>query len=347
MHIRVPMRIAGSVVAVAAATLLVWALKPVVPTLSLGVVYLLAVLPVAIAWGLVFALPVAVASMLAFNWFFLPPVHTFSLADSANWAALGVFCATAIVVSELAARARRQAAAAVEAEALRRSDLTKTALLRAVSHDFRSPITGIATAAGALLSANLALSDDDRRNLLETIAVDAARLERLVSDLLDLSRLEAGGVNVVREVWAVDDLVRQVVGDLDARERVQVLGVPAIVDVDAVQVERVLANLIENALKFSPPTSPVKVEVGATFREAIVRVADVGPGLPAGELERVFEPFHRLPGGVVPGAGLGLAIARGFAEANGGRVWAESRPGPGATFALSLPLVTVPPELAG
>ena len=347
MRTRVPMRIAGSAVAVAAATLLVWALRPVVPTLSLGVVYLLAVLPVAIAWGLVFALPVAVASMLAFNWFFLPPVHTFSLADSANWAALAVFCATAVVVSELAARARRQAAAGVDAEALRRSDLAKTALLRAVSHDFRSPLTGITTAAGALRSSSLALSEDDRRELLETIAVDAARLERLVSDLLDLSRLEAGGVNAERELWAVDDLVRQAVGDLDARERVCVAGAPAIVRVDAVQVERVLANLIENALKFSPQASPVNVEVGAKNGEAIVRVADAGPGLPAGELERVFEPFHRLPGGVAPGAGLGLAIARGFAEANGGRVWAESRPGRGATFALALPLVTIPKELRG
>src|SRR5581483_1365985 len=135
---------------------------------------------------------------------------------------------------------------AVEAETLRRSDVVKTALLRAVSHDLRSPLTGITTAVGALRSPTLALSDDDRRDLLETIALDAARLQRLVADLLDLSRLEAGGVNPQPEVWAVDELVRQAIDELHARERVEIAGTGVLVEVDAVQIERVLANLIEN-----------------------------------------------------------------------------------------------------
>jgi len=105
-------------------------------------------------------------------------------------------------------------------------------------------------------------------------------------------------------------------------------------------VQRVLANFLENALRFSPPGLPVHVRITATRKEAIVRVVDQGPGLPEAELERVFEPFHR--GADRSGAGLGLAIARGFAAANGGRVWAESRPGQGATFALALPVVEAP-----
>ncbi len=106
-----------------------------------------------------------------------------------------------------------------------------------------------------------------------------------------------------------------------------------------------LANLIENALRFSPADAHVVVRITATRKEAIVRVVDQGPGVPAGELERVFEPFYRRKGDTSSGAGLGLAIARGFAAANGGRVWAESRPGQGATFALALPVVEVPAEL--
>ncbi|HEY7396817.1 MAG TPA: ATP-binding protein [Gaiellaceae bacterium] len=453
MRMRVVSCVAGSIGAVAAATLLVWALDPIAPILSLGVIYVFAVLPVAIFAGIVYALPVAVASMLAFNFFFLPPTHTFTMSDSENWFALAVYSVTAIVVSELAARGRRRAAdaeqrereasllaevaghllagrgleeerpwlhagaaqvldlesaeidlsdaggrptgsslplevdgrrigtihlprgasprrdvrdrflpalaallaveldrsrlqrEALEAEALRRSDLVKTALLRAVSHDLRSPLTGITTAVGTLRSASLELTDTDRRQLLDTIAVDAERLTRLVGDLLDLSRLEAGSAEPDVDVWALDDLVREGVAAVGARDLVDVGSTSVFVSVDAVQIERAIANLIENAVKFSPPGGRIHVGVTTTSDEAIVRVVDQGIGLPHDELERVFEPFYRRDRHERGGAGLGLAIARGFVAANGGRVWAESRPGQGATFALALPRAQVPAEL--
>jgi two-component system sensor histidine kinase KdpD len=126
---------------------------------------------------------------------------------------------------------------------------------------------------------------------------------------------------------------------------VEVAGEAPLVNVDATQIQRVLANLIENALKFSPEGAKVHVRITATRMEAIVRVVDQGPGLAEDELERVFEPFYRRETASSAGAGLGLAIARGFAAANGGRVWAESRPGQGASFALALPVVEVPAEL--
>ena len=175
--------------------------------------------------------------------------------------------------------------------------------------------------------------------------MEAERLARIVGDLLDLSRLEAGSAAPEREVWRLDDLARQAVESVGARGRVEVVGEGALVHVDETQVERVLANLIENALKFSPPGVPVHLRITATRKEAIVRVVDQGPGLAEEELERVFEPFYRRAGDSRAGAGLGLAIARGFADANGGRVWAESRPGQGASFALALPVVEVPAAL--
>ena len=234
---------------------------------------------------------------------------------------------------------------ALEAEALRRSDLAKTALLRAVSHDLRSPLTGIHTAVGALRNPTLSLTDADRRELLETIELESDRLGRLVGDLLDLSRLEAGAAPPQPEAWELSDLVRDAVAELHAQARVEVAGETPVVEVDGVQLQRALANLIENALKFSPAELPVHVRITATRKEAIVRVVDQGPGVTPDERERVFEPFYRRQGDPRSGAGLGLAIARGFVEANGGRVWVESRPGQGATFAVAIPVAAVPAGL--
>jgi two-component system, OmpR family, sensor histidine kinase KdpD len=166
-----------------------------------------------------------------------------------------------------------------------------------------------------------------------------------VGDLLDLSRLEADSAAPERELWSLDDIVRDAVGALGAQEQVEVTGEAPLVEVDAAQIQRVLANLIENALKFSPPDARVLVRITATRKEAIVRIVDQGPGLPESELERVFEPFFRGADAQTTGAGLGLAIARGFAAANGGRIWAESRPDQGASFALALPIADVPAEL--
>jgi two-component system sensor histidine kinase KdpD len=287
-------------------------------------------------------------------------VHTFTLADSKNWFALLVFLTTAVVVSELASRARRQAheaemhakaatalleererlaQEALEAEALRRADVIKTALLRAVSHDLRTPLMAISTSAGALARRDLSIDDADRAELLETILAASDRLDHLVRNLLDLSRLQAGAAQPEPELRDLDDLVVDAIEELgDDGRRVEV-GFPdesPTVRADAHQVQRVLVNVLENALKFSPPDESVRVQVSATPSEALVRIIDRGPGVPPEQADLIFEPFHR-GGRSAAGAGLGLAIARGFAHANGGRLWVESRTGQGATFVLALP----------
>jgi two-component system sensor histidine kinase KdpD len=433
--------------AVALVTAVIAVLESWAPILSLGTLYVFAVLPVAVVWGLVLAIPAAVASVLAFNWFFLPPTHTFRLSESENWLALAVYVVVAVVTSELAVRARRRAklaeqrereaallasvatsllrgeplsheldrvsegvadvlgvphatirlsdtpsdeangscALAVggrrigtlgfaaeqpldesvarrflpalasllavafdrdalqreasEADSLRRSDAVKTALLRAVSHDLRSPLTAIRAAAGSLADPTLALAAEDRHALLETVGIESARLERLVDDLLDLSRLEAGAVTPERELWSVEDLVGLARSDADSDGRVSVEladGLPP-VEVDAAQIRRVLANVLDNAVRVSPRSRPVAVTAALEGREVVLRVADAGPGIDPSELERVFQPFQRgRAADSYQGSGLGLAIARGFAEANGGRLWAE-RPTRGTVIALALP----------
>ena len=276
-------RLAVSVLAVAAVTGAVFGLDRVAPVLSLAVLYLFAVLPVAVFYGLAWAIAVSIASMLAFNFFFLPPLHTLALTDSGNWVALAVFVVTSVVVSELATRARRRGFAAAEADALRRSDAAKTAVLHAVSHDLRSPLTAIRVAAGGLESGSLELDAGDRAALLETIRLETARLERLVANLLDLSRLEAGVAPAHRELWPVDELVSRALESLGAdaaRVSVTLDGDAPLVSVDATQLERVLVNVLENALRFSSPADPVALEVGSTGDDVLVTIVGprAGPG---------------------------------------------------------------------
>jgi two-component system sensor histidine kinase KdpD len=441
MRTRVSLATLTSLGAVGLVTGAVFALRPVAPVLSLGVLYLFAVLPVAAIWGLPFATAVSVVSMLAFNWFFLPPTHTFRLADSENWVALAVYLVTAVSVSGLAARVRRRAAeaeqqrreaafaaevstllleqplvepqlgeiavraadllgvshcwielgssrapaadeeahdltaggrdlgrlfldsggrphpavtsrvlavlasllaTAVEREELTRSDAAKTAVLRSVSHDLRSPLTAIGTASEMLASPREALSDADRDELLAAIRLQVQRLDRLVANLLDLSRLEAGAATPLLELWTVDGLVAralEAIGPESDRVAVSLPPDTLTVQVDAAQLEHALVNLLENALVYSSPTDPVEVRAEMNAGEVVLKIVDRGPGIPSHEQVAIFEPFRQGARGGERGSGLGLAIARGFAQVNDGRLWVESEPGRGATFVLALPAV--------
>ena len=316
--------------AVALVSVAVYALSFAAPVVSLGVLYLFAVLPVAALWGLRYAIPVSIVSMLAFNWFFLPPTRTLQLHDSENWVALAVYLVTAVSVSWLAARRR----------SLEREDLAKTAVLRSVSHDLRSPITAILTASEV---ASGDVSDAEREELLDSIRAQAERLDRLVANLLDLSRLEAGAAAPALEVWPVDGLVAralEAVGPDGEAVDVSLPEEPLAVRVDGAQLERVLVNLLENALKVS---RSVTVDVAGRNGDVVFRVADEGPGVSSDERDVIFEPFARgTSANGSRGAGLGLAIARGFLAVNGGRLWLEPDDGHGATFAFALPSVRGP-----
>jgi K+-sensing histidine kinase KdpD len=348
-----------SLTAVAVVTGFVFALRPIVPVLSLGVLYLFAVLPVAAVWSLPYALLVSIVSMLAFNFFFLAPTHTFQLADSENWAALAVYLVTAVSVSTLAARARRRAdeaerlaedvratearrrQEAIEAEALRRSDAAKTAVLRSVSHDLRSPITAIMTTSELLDDEGDKLTASERRELLASIRMQVRRVDRFISNLLDLSRLEAGAASPTPELWTVDGLLAralEVLGSANERVVVALSDDAPPVRVDAAQLEHALVNVLENALKFSGPGDPVEVRAAQEDDEVVLRIVDRGPGIAEAERQRIFDAFVRgASGDGARGSGLGLAIARGFVGLNGGRMWVESPADGGAAVAIALP----------
>jgi two-component system sensor histidine kinase KdpD len=252
----------------------------------------------------------------------------------------------------------------VETAALRRADTVKTALLRAVSHDLRSPLTAISAAGAAVGSPTL--SAEEREEMAAVIQEEARRLSRLVDNLLDLSRLEAGAAEPHRQWTSVEELIRAAVGELAGRPGEFTLSIDRdlpLVEVDAVQMERAFVNVLENARRHSGG-HPVSVRARAVRSLAgarrgdggsvageregqrargdrvIVRIVDRGPGIPPAQLERVFEPFYRAgtAGSGHRGSGLGLSIARGFTEANAGSLHVESLPGQGATFVFELPL---------
>jgi two-component system sensor histidine kinase KdpD len=434
-----------AILGVAAATGAIYPLARVAPVVSLSVVYLPVVILIAAVWGLRLGLATSLLSAAAFNFFHLPPVGQFTIADSRNWVALGAFVVVAVAASAIGelARARsaeaergraeadltaamarellggadtrgalatashRLAAArgvssaairlgvhdgderhralalsdgtgaavatllvprglpvevterlrriapglgalvaialrrdelqaeAVKTEALRRSDGVKTALLRAVSHDLRTPLTAIVATGHALRSASL--TEADRAELARAVIEEGERLGGLVEQLLDLSRLQAGSAAPRREWVAVEDIVDAALDSLPGEPDVRVSIDERLPEIrgDAAQLERAIANLLQNAVRASPTVS---LTARASGGRIVISVADHGPGIPAAELDRIFEPFYRGSGTTDgPGSGLGLAIARGFVEAGGGTITVESLPGQGATFVVTLP----------
>jgi two-component system, OmpR family, sensor histidine kinase KdpD len=433
---------AGVIAAVAAVTLttlLLYPLREIAAPVSLGVLYLLAVLLVSSVWGLWLGLLTGVVAAAAFNFFHIPPTGRFTIAEAENWVALAVFVVAAVVVSTLSELARARAGEAerrrreadlaaelarlllgstviesalapaakriaealsidsaaivlekvpgderhaaielpgigtlvvpagaeavarervvpaleailraaieretlvrevVETSALRRSDDIKTAVLRSVSHDLRSPLTAIVAAGDALASPTLEAGD--RLELADTIAHESRRLARLVDQLLDLSRLQAGTAEQ-REDWcSLDEVIRAAVEDTGASDRVKLAIAPdlPLIRADAGQLRRAIANLIENALRYGG-NEPVSVRARVSGGRILMRVVDQGPGIPLVEQERIFAPFYRGPGAAGHGSGLGLAIVRGLLEANGGHVHVESLPGQGTSLVVDLPL---------
>ena len=224
----------------------------------------------------------------------------------------------------------------VETSALRRSDELKTAILRAVSHDLRTPLTAILTAGHALGSPSL--TEDERHELSGAVVAESKTMDALVDKLLDLSRLQAGRAEPHFVSTSIEEVLTTAADGLGNLQLALHEDLPA-VWADPVQLERAFANVFENAVRHSAD-QPVQVRARAVGSRLMVRVVDRGPGIPAAQRDLIFEPFYRAPGADErhPGAGLGLAIAKGFVEANHGRITVESLPGQGTSFVFEFPL---------
>jgi two-component system sensor histidine kinase KdpD len=240
----------------------------------------------------------------------------------------------------VAYRQEQLAAAARAAEPLAESDRQRTVLLNAVSHDLRTPIASAKAAVSSLRAAEVPWTEVERGELLATAEDALDRLTGLVTNLLDLSRLQAGALPVMPAIVGIEDVVARALDTVDPEAKVDV-DVPAdlpAVHADAGLLERVVANVVQNALRYAPEGTPVRIAGSAHKRRVELRVIDRGPGIDAAVAEAAFRPFQRTRDVATDGAGvgLGLAIARGFTEAMGGSVAAEPTPGGGATVVITL-----------
>jgi two-component system sensor histidine kinase KdpD len=316
-----------------------------IPNISL--LYVPAILFTAVYFGAGPSLLAATVAVVEFDFFLLAPVYTLTITRAEDALAFVTFVIVALLTSQLAAVARGREEERRQRTMLEQSDRLKSGLLNAVSHDLRTPLASIKGSATALLLPDGNLAADDRTELLETINEEADRLNRLVSNLLDLSRIEAGALRPVLDWYEVPEVIETVVprlrallGNRPLRVDVRYDG-PAI-HIDLLRIEQLLVNLVENAAKYTPPGSTIDLVVcdgpGQSVRLSVV---DHGPGIPERQRARLFRSFQRGRdhSDRHPGTGLGLAICRGIAEAHGGTISFEETPGGGATFTVTLPRV--------
>jgi two-component system sensor histidine kinase KdpD len=299
----------------------------------------------------------AITGKLAIRGLVSPP--SASVAGGGGAAALFVACCDQVALAIDRARLQQQA---IHAEALDESNQLKDVFLGSVTHDLRTPLASIKAAVTSLLGADVHWSESERREFLESIDQSADRLNRLVGNLLDISRQEAGVGTPEKDWYLIGDVIATVLerlelaGQLQGREvQVDVADDIPLAPMDHTQIEQVLTNLLENALKYSPADRPVRVSAALTTEpehELEVRVSDEGVGVPASELHAIFDKFYRVHDVRLPwasdrpptGTGLGLAISDNIIRAHDGRIWAESAPGKGSTFIFRLPIPDETPQ---
>jgi two-component system sensor histidine kinase KdpD len=328
---------------------------PLLSDTNILMIYLLAVLWVATRQPRRTAILASILSVAAFDFCFTQPYLSFTVADEQYVITFGVMLLTAIVISTLTDSVRRQSAAARLAWERAEAEFLRNTLLSAVSHDLRTPVAGITGAASALIEAGDKLSPQSRAELLETIATEAEQMESRIRNLLNMTRLDSGGVAVSREWQHMQEVIGAALRSLGKRlgtRRVQtrIASDLPLVYIDGLAIEQVVFNLTDNALEYTPADRPIEIEASAGPDQMLLTVADRGPGFPPGLEQRVFEKFFRASVAgrkSARGLGLGLAICKGIVEAHGGTIAAANRPDGGAIFRVALPLKEPAPLVDG
>lgn len=299
--------------------------------------FLLLVVAVAVVGGIWPALVVALGGFLLANYFFTPPFYTLTIQGTHNLLALFVFIVIAGVVSTLVTTAARRESEATQATAVNE---LRAALLAAVSHDLRTPLSSIKASVTSLLQRDVEWSQDATAEFLHTIDTESDRLDKLVGNLLDMSRLQTGGLNLAMREIGLEEVVASALtglGDAGLAVRVDVPETLPRVWVDPTLLERAVANVVSNALTHAPAEPAVAIRATENNGRVDLDVVDRGPGIPLEKRESAFLPFQRLNDhhhGT--GVGLGLPVARGFVEAMGGNLQLSETPGGGLTVVISL-----------
>jgi len=360
--------------AIGGLTVILVPLRSHINTTTIGFAYLMVVLSGAIVWGSGPALLASVLGMLCYNFFFLAPIHKFTIADPQNWIALTAFFITALAVGQLSARAKRRAEEAeagrlenrrlfeelqeafdraTEAEALRRSERIKSALLDAVTHDLRTPLTSIKASATLLLEDGEqaeAFTPAEQKTMLRLISDDADRLDSFVESIVDLARIEAGDIKLSRNWGSVEEIIEAALARAEPLMRQHQLKILVenelpVIRVDARAVAEVIYTLLDNATKYAPADTCITIKANRAPGEMVkISVTDEGPGIPQHLRKRVFDKFVHVGGaplgsGRPEGIGMGLSIAKGIVEAHGGRIWiGDSKNRNGAELSFTVPV---------
>jgi two-component system sensor histidine kinase KdpD len=312
---------------------LVW-LRSTLNQTSTALILVVVVTAVAIFWGRGPALATAIIAGLAFNFFFLEPYHSFAIRQPQDVAAFLALAATAVLVGQLATRLRRHTE---EAEVLRRGERLKSALLDAVTHDLRTPLTSIKASAATLRSPSL--GPQAREELCDVIEQESDRLNHFVEGMTELAQLRAGIPLANRPVAAEEIIENALIRAerlLRDREVIVTADPELSLNADPRLLAQVLFALLENGVKYSPQGSTIRVSaVPVDADQVVFSVADQGIGIPAADREWIFQHFQR--GDQSSGMGLGLAIARTIVEAHHGRIWVEAHNGNGTEIRFSIP----------
>ncbi len=300
-------------------------------------VYLLGVVIIALRFSRGPAVAISVLSVAAFDFFFVPPRFTFAIQDMQYLVTFAIMLIVALVISALVDIARRA-----------ETEYVRSTLLASISHDLRTPLAVISGASSSLVERADRMSAGERRALAQSIYRQSSDMAELVANVLQMTRLELGRVELQRDWVALSELV----GAALARLRERLVAHPVAVDfppdlplvrVDATLIEQVLGNLLENAAKHTPDGTRIQLRAQLRDREMLVSVEDEGPGLPPGAAEYLFEKFqHSESESTAGGIGLGLAICRAVVRLHKGRIWAERRPEGGTAFRFTLPLEEMP-----
>lgn len=310
---------------------------------------LLAVLCVAAFSTRLVAVLASLAAFAVFNYFFLAPIGSFSIAQFDDVLALFALLAVSLIGSHLSQQARRSAQQAIDAarqrqvaDDARRSAEMKSAMVASFSHDLKTPLTALTVAAGNIGTAGL--SEQERHEQIAIVQAELERLKRLFDNLMAMASVETRAVDADRE-WVhpadiVDAAWQQARAVLDrSRVNIEIEDASSVVHLDPRQTSAALAHVLDNAARYSPPDSPVLIEVRSSAAGLRIAVRDRGAGLPPGEIDRVFDRFYRgsAAGSNRFSSGMGLAIARGLIDMQGGTITAGNHPGGGAVFTITIP----------
>ena len=342
--------------AVAATTVVLLPFREFVNSTEVALTLLLVVLFSSTLFGSRAGLTSAIAGIISFNFFFLPPYYTLTIAEPENWVTFGAFIITAVIAGQLSGYARRRAEEsearqtkieslyeelkgafeqASEAEALRRSEKLKSALLDAVTHDLRTPLTSIKASVTTLLgeSPETALDKESQREFLEIINEETDRLNSFIEGMVGIAKVEAGAVDVQKSLSSVDEIIANAVERAKVQlsdHRLEIDTPPElpVLTIDPASISQTIFTLLDNAAKYSPPGSRIRLAVRPTPSSKLrIVVEDQGQGIPKIDRDKVFDKFTRLGDQDIrsteSGLGLGLTIARGIIESQGGRIWIE------------------------